>query len=342
MHLQRLFGSAENNRCGCFQSWRYRQSFGDDLVLSFLPFVTIGPNREKNAILQMIFNDKCYRLDFPFSEVDIDRERQLLRMGENQFGRKGIKLQIRQENLELSGDLRFKQFTSPRKSLYAPGVMGPAAYFGKLEIHYEVLSLQHAVTGELSVNGKRLATAEGTGYLSKTKGSSFPPCWLWYQCGNFKNNPSVSVVLIAAENTAYGIKRNEIVAVCMVDGKEIRLASYYGAKLKEMEKDKGESIVMISQGDTVLTVRVRTGVPVSLSFPIKGEMNRIAYEYPCCQSQVILRKNGKTLIDDAGYASGFERVGEVTLSDHTKEALLNLPKESFMKVGKVNDCKKGS
>lgn len=292
-----------------FEGWYFKQSSGKT-VCALIPGASADSEGRKQAFLQVISSKGSHFLRYPFGALSIDPERRRIRLGDSLFSEAGVRLAATGDSVELVGELRYTDPTPLRRTLYSPGAMGPFSYLPFLECSHEVLSLAHGVSGFLCLNGEEMRFENGTGYIEKDSGRSFPRAWVWYQSGNFAR-PGDCVMFAAATVPFLGTFFPGVICVCRTQGKEYRLATYYGAKLMKLEEKDGLFFIGVRQGAYSLGIRVEPVRSLALSAPVLGDMSRTIREYPCCRSRVKLEKGGETLLEGEGDCAGFERAGRL-------------------------------
>lgn len=324
---------------GYFTMWHYRQC-SSDLSLSILPVVFPRRPEGPAASLQVLVNHDCFRQSFFPPAIQASRERQVLRLGDNLFERDGIRLNIQQEEGSLTGELTLSPFLSPKTSLIAPTTAGPLCYLGGLSCDHNILSLRHQVAGHIEINGRRQDISSQSGYLVRRVGSGSPAISLWYQCGDFQFNPSLSISVEVGTITVRGWRRPYQLVICHLDGTEYRMASYYGGLSQSVFSQNGEAQLSFRQRDLQLDIRVQTCHALPVELPQDGEMTGVCYLYPTCQTQVVLKKGNRILADDVGVNAGYQWSGEGHIPAAERSAVLPLSSEPFIKVGHVNDFSK--
>lgn len=301
------FYHGDGGRRACFEGWYFKHA-AEDGVFSFIPGMAAGRDGEKKAFVQVISTKGAAFVEYPFDEFEVVPQKRLIRVGDNLFSPRGVRLDLRSGPLSVRGCLRYSGLTPLRRSVYAPGIMGPFSYLGFLECYHGVLSLYHTLDGRLVWNGETVPLSGGTGYIEKDFGRSFPKSWFWYQCGGFRR-PGDCVMFAFARVPFAGVAFPGVLAVCRIAGEEIRLATYYGARLRRLWRNGDRAAAEIAQGRTVLRVEVAGKEGKLLRAPVLGEMSRVIEEYPSCDSRVTLWRDGCVLFRGAGRAAGFELAG---------------------------------
>ena len=64
--------------------------------------------------------------------------------------------------------------------------MGWYSFVPFMECNHGIVSVNHDLYGEISVNGNVIDFNNGKGYIEKDWGVSFPEAWIWIQSNNFR------------------------------------------------------------------------------------------------------------------------------------------------------------
>lgn len=305
-YTDRFYHGAHKKR-SYFEGWYFKHRAGDE-VFSVIPGMAVDRAGRRSAFLQIISRQGSRYLPYPPDAFSADPGRRLIRVGGSEFSLSGVKLNVREGDIDIRGEITYSPPTVLRRSLYAPGIMGPFSYLPLMECYHEVLSLHHRLTGTLSFGGRILDFTGGAGYLEKDYGRSFPKSWLWYQSGGFSRDGDC-VMLALARIPFLGTAFPGILCVCFLGGKEYRLATYYGARLAALREAPGQVTAEIVQGDLQLRAEIFYENGNELLAPLFGDMSRAIVEHPGCTSRVTLQKGEKLLFQEEGSAAGFEQVG---------------------------------
>lgn len=247
-----------------FKGW-YFKCAGKNQTVAFIPSLHCCGG--ESAFLQIITDEKTFRLPFPKLKY---REKPLyIKIGNSVFSEKGIKLNIKTDGLSARGTLRFGELSPIRYD-----IMGPFKFVPFMQCRHSVYSMAHQINGALTINGKRYVFHNGEGYIEGDCGTSFPKRYVWTQCG-FANG---SLMLSAADIPISGLSFTGIIGIVMLNGKEYRIATYLGAKLKRI----GNNTITVSQGGYELTAKLIKKNAHPLSAPINGKMSRTIRESASC------------------------------------------------------------
>lgn len=270
-----------------FEGWYFKHQ-KDNRTLCLIP----GRSNE-GSFIQIITNECSYQIPYSLAEYN---KRKTLAIGGNRFSRNKIALDIHTEELSLTGSLAYSELTPLRYD-----IMGPFRFL-PMECNHAVLSMRHGISGELCLNDEILDFNGGVGYIEADRGRSFPESYTWVQCNSFNENISV-MASVAKIPFAGGNFWGCICVVCH-KGREYRLATYLGAKVKARSKG---GLEIIGQG-----MRLIVNVPEyeghKLYAPKDGEMSRTIHENASVKANFKFLAAGRTLFDTESDYASFEHV----------------------------------
>ncbi len=248
-------------------------------------------NNVKSCSLQIITDDGAWNVEYPYGEFHMDENG--VTIGLNVFTKQGCHLDVREENLTVTGDLAFGDFAP-----IAYDIMGPFKYVPFMECRHSVFSMKHTVDGALCINGEAFPFDMGVGYIEGDRGYSFPKDYVWTQCCF----PEGSIMLSVADIPFCGIHFNGVICVIHHEGREYRLATYLGARAVKIRD--GE--VVIRQGRKMLTVRRLEIKGHPLAAPVSGSMSRTIRESAACRTYYHYQEDGKTVFEFESHQAAFE------------------------------------
>lgn len=268
-----------------FFGWYFKLQ-KDDLIVAFI----VSMHRTKNskyAMLQVVTDDGDY--SFKFDEFN-ELKPMGLKIGASEFNCGGIKVDIDGEN-KISADVDFGKFT-PIKG----DIMRPFKILPRMECRHGIVSMKHKISGNVTINGKKMNFDDGVGYIECDSGRSFPSdyCWTHGMDGD------ISVMAAVARIPYLGLRFRGVICNVLYDGKQYRLATYNGAKAKV----DGDT-VRIKKGKYVLLVTATNRVNHALAAPDDGDMTRTIHESPSCPVRYLFTYKGETIFDRV-CAAGFE------------------------------------
>lgn len=272
-----------------FEGYYFKCSTQDQTV-ALIPAVHCD-GMKKNASLQVITNERAYRILFPMEKYENNKTDILA--GENHFSEKGIELFCQTDECRMSGQLRFGPLQKIRYD-----IMGPFALLPMMECRHTVVSMRHSVSGNLCINGKEYLFQNGVGYIEGDSGCSFPEEYLWTQC-HFHNG---SLMLSVAKIPLFGMRFWGVIGIVMTGEREYRLATYLGAKIHLLKDGQ----VVISQGKYRLEIKLIGACPEILHAPDKGKMTRQIRESAACEVYYRFSCGNRLLLQFTSKMASFE------------------------------------
>lgn len=273
-----------------------------DKILSLIPSYS-KVNNKYLAHLQIITDNNSYMLDFPFKEYKRGKGFNV-RINDNIFNNEGIKLNIDNESLKISGDIRFNSINKLKKN-----IMGPFKYIPFLECVHSVYSIKHSINGYINLNGEKYDFSDSLCYIEGDRGRSFPSRYIWSQA--LFNEGSI---MLSIANIPFGLFHfTGIIGFVNYNGKTIRIATYNNAKPIKIRKNE----IIVKRRKYKLILKVIDNNAYALKAPKSGNMDRIIKESAKCTIRYIFMRNNdiifNELINDASleyeYTNEFE-IGE--------------------------------
>lgn len=99
---------------------------------------------QKSCSVQIITDENAWKVSFPCREFHRSRQNFHIHVGENYFGRNGIRLRLHTADCSAEGCIRFETFSPIRYD-----IMGPFCLVPFMECRHSIISMRHTVTGEL-------------------------------------------------------------------------------------------------------------------------------------------------------------------------------------------------
>ncbi len=280
---------ARLSNIGYFKGWYFKCST-QDKAIAFIPAYHYS-NNKKSASLQIITDDKA--LNIPFDTLEYQENPLYVKIGNCAFSEKGITLNFQGNNLTLKGELYFKDLSPIRYD-----IMGPFKFVPFMQCRHSVYSMSHKINGQIIVNGQLYKFENAIGYIEGDRGRSFPKKYIWTQCC-FQNN---SLMLSVADIPFLGFHFTGIIGVLLLNSKEYRIATYLGAKIKQI----GENTVTVKQGDFEFTAKLLNKNAHPLAAPTNGNMCRTIHESASCEAYFRFSHKDRVLCEFTTYKASFE------------------------------------
>lgn len=274
-----------------FCGW-YFKSQSNDQALAIIP--AIHRSRDgKSSSVQIITNDGVYNVNFPYGDFLKRRGKFELDVNTNHFSKNGLEISLNDSRVKASGSLKFGELAPIKYD-----IMGPFKFVPFMECRHSVVSMAHTVTGALEINGKKYVFDNDIGYIEGDRGSSFPSEYAWTQC--FFEGGSI---MLSVAKIPFGLFNfTGIIGIIKLGKKEIRIATYLGAKAKKIEN--GE--IIIKQGKKELRVRLIKKDALPLFAPTGGKMSRTIHEGIWCQASYTFINKGETVFSFETDKASFE------------------------------------
>jgi tocopherol cyclase len=259
-----------------FEGWYFKQvDAAESRIVSVIPGISYSVDgTAKHAFVQVVPSEGVgpHYFAFPAEAFDSDPGTPFaICVGGNKFGPGGMILDLKDGTHEVSGEVRFGPWSPWPITALSPGIMGWYRFVPRMETYHGVLSMDHSVSGSLTVDGDRIDLDGGRGYVEKDWGRSFPSSWIWAQSNNF-DRAGTSLMLSVAKIPWMSGSFVGHIAGLLLDGRLHRFATYTGARLTSIDTGVNEAHVTISDGREELEVRVQGCRALTLKAPVLGSM----------------------------------------------------------------------
>lgn len=280
---------AKLSNIGYFKGWYFKCSTKDKTI-AFIPAYHYS-NNKKSASLQIITDGETFNI--PFDTLEYTEKPLCVKIGNCVFSHEEIILDYKDDELTLDGKICFEELSPIHYD-----IMGPFKYVPYMQCRHSVYSMCHKINGEIQVNDQLYHFENGIGYIEGDRGHSFPQKYIWTQCC-FENN---SLMLSVADIPFLGIHFTGIIGVVLLNGKEYRIATYLGAKIKEVDKNT----VTVKQGNFELTAKLLKRNAQPLAAPSNGDMSRTIRESASCEAYYRFCYKNKVLFEFTTDKASFE------------------------------------
>lgn len=282
------------NKCGpYFEGWYFKCLARDGHSIALIPAMHIRENKQRSASLQVITEDQAWWLEYPVSSFMASEDKLQIQLGENCFSETGLLLDVEREGLSLHGRVSFGPFRQLQSD-----IMGPFRWLANMECAHSVISMEHSLRGQLTINGSILDLDGGMGYIEADRGRSFPSIYLWTQC----MWSGCSLMLSIATIPFGKIRFTGCICAIILNGKEYRIATYRRAKV-ETWTDRG---AVVSQGKYRLEVQLLEQKGQLLRAPSDGDMSRSVRESLCAKVRYRFWEDDMLLFDHTDMQASFE------------------------------------
>ena len=236
---------------GYFEGWYFKVVDAEGTQpYALIPGVFLGT--DPHAFIQVLdgrAGTACYHR-FPLKAFRASRNDFAIEIARSRFSSNGVDLAIDADETSagqrIHGSLEFSPWHPWPVTLGSPGVMGPYSFVPFMECNHGILSLDHAVSGALTVDDRKTGYDGGRGYSEKDWGRAFPSGYVWTQSNHFESDGISITASVAMIPWLTGNFRGFLVGF-LFDGKLHRFTTYTGAKIESLTLD-----------DTHLHLRLRS------------------------------------------------------------------------------------
>ncbi|MFX0140477.1 MAG: tocopherol cyclase family protein [Candidatus Hodarchaeota archaeon] len=171
----------------------------------------------------------------------------------------------------VKGQLIFKNQVPWPVKFFSPGAMGPLAFLPRMECSHAVLSFDHEIYGNLSINGEELSFDHGRGYIEKDWGRSFPSGYVWMQSNHFPEQ-QVSFIASIARIPFLGRSFTGFLSGFLYRDKLHLFTSYNRAKLKNLTINRNNVSFKLVKKKQMIEIDAIQAKSSPLKSPIQGKM----------------------------------------------------------------------
>jgi hypothetical protein len=302
-----------------FQGWDRTKSYFEGwyfkivdpsipVATAVIPGIAMDENGEGHAFIQVMDGIACtasyHRWDIGLFQADPDTLD--IQIGENRFFTGGISV-----NLDgFKADLQFSNLTPLPTSIRRPGIMGWYSYVPFMQCYHGLGSMHHKLSGSLVQGNRKHDLSDGTGYLEKDWGSSFPKAWIWSQCNTFNDFEDLSFFVSIAHIPWITGAFIGFLAAISIGGRVVVFATYTGAQ--RSTRIEGNSVLItLRQGGKVFDLIIEQAESAELRSPIRGEMTGKVNESMQASVTLNYKEEGGEELRANGKFAGLEAVGPV-------------------------------
>lgn len=311
-HYNRKYFQGKNKKTDhqYFEGWYFKQTTVIGSSISFIPGISLN-QADAHAFIQVLYLNTQGQLTSHYFRYDLDSfmtndDPFMIQIGDNVFSDTGINLNLVDEAISIRGDLHFSQFLELETSVFSPNIMGFFSYIPKMECNHDIISMKHKLSGTMTYNSEKLDFNNGTGYIEKDWGTSFPEEYLWIQSNDFGQD-HVSLTCSIATIPMKLLSFTGFFCALIIDGKHFRFASYNGSKVSSLQLiDRGVKLTIKGKRMT-LNIQASSETSMALPSPKLGQMNQTIKEGLSGQVWIqLIDQQNRIIYEGNGRNSGIE------------------------------------
>ena len=294
-----------NQKSNYFEGWYFKLISADqNHALGLIPGISLGA--DSHAFLQIIDGraETSHYLRYKVSDFRASTDEFQVSIGPHFFSADKIIL----DDEGIRGEIIMQSLVPWPASFLKPGIMGWYSYVPFMQCYHGLVSMNHRLSGGLSLQDVQMDFGGGKGYTEKDWGRSFPRSWIWTQCNHFDRELSVmaSVAHIPWLSTHF----IGFLAVIWYEGELKVYTTYTGAKYSANLTEDGVEL-QFSDRTSRLCLIARQGPGVELKSPISGSMTGKVNESLCATIELEYHPEHGAKVMANGISAGLEVAGEV-------------------------------
>jgi hypothetical protein len=294
-------------KSGFFEGWYYKLIDRTTRnALAIIPGIAAGENG--HAFVQYINPAQGHTeyFRFPLQEFYTGTKPLQIRIGENEFRRDGIALNLSNGSRCIKGTLFFTDILPFPSTALRPGIMGPFGFVPGMECYHGIVNITERLHGSLCIDGQSVDFEGGSGYVEKDWGRSFPEAWVWLQSNHFSRNTACFLFSLGIIPSPFGSFPG-FFTFLHLNGRLHLFATYTGAHIDRLEYDGKTLHAAVTSRSGSLRFTASAGATGLLAAPKNGLMNRMIEESISAEIEVCLTDGqGTVLFEDSGGNCGME------------------------------------
>jgi len=304
----------EDSRSPYFEGWYHKLVSKTKRSIVIIPGMYRSGEVENEFSFIMIFDGNSGEVHFERFSYDhfvsktnaYDTE-----IGKNHFSKNKINLNIKSGSFSIKGAVNFSGTTPWPVTLLEPGCMGWYSYLPIMECYHGILSMNHSLSGELSINGENINFNSGLGYIEKDWGRNFPQSWIWVQANHFKKG-KVSLSASIAKIPLLGTRFAGFIVGLLIDDKLYRFTTYRSAKIINIKKNSDEIEWVLKQRDLTLSISIIIGKKSGMLYaPDQLDMVEKVEEHLDSSVKFKLQEHQQVIFEDESDYAATEVVGDI-------------------------------
>lgn len=258
-----------------FEGWYFKQvDQTGKHTIAFIPGISLDHD-DRHCFIQVIVSPevKTYYYRFPIEAFKVQNEPFKITIADNVFTLTRIQIALEDD---FRGRFEFGKLSDIEKTLLSPDIMGFFSYIPGMECNHGIISMNHAVSGQMKVPSGETVDFE-TSFMCSIATIPF---------GVFAFDGLIA-------NLKYG-------------GKEYRFATYNGAKVKDFIATEDAVNFELIKGKQSLKVAAKVQGHGQLKAPLQGEMVRTIKEGLGGEVTLVLSIEGKEVASLYSSCAGIE------------------------------------
>ncbi len=296
-----------------FEGWYFKQVTADlSNTVAIIPGISIVKN-DPHSFIQVMNGSAGFTdyVRYPTDEFRWETKEFDITVGSSVFSRSGIKLDIQSEKTNLKGKIDFRNIVPYPRSIFSPGIMGWYSFVPFMECNHGIVSVNHDLSGRITLNNDVISFDGGKGYTEKDWGVSFPEAWIWVQSNNFSIHDT-SFMLSLAKIPWMGRFFIGLISFLYFNKQFYLFTTYNKSTFSEIQNNKDILQITLTNKTHKLKIRVVKNSFYDLKAPVSGEMSRRIKESINSELHLqLLDRHNNLKYEDKGKNVGLEIIQEL-------------------------------
>ena len=292
-----------------FEGWYVKVETACGKTVAFIPGISLS-NNGSHSFIQMIFSENMQTRYFKFQldSFNYSKDKFDISVDTNSFSANGFSILIK-DDINITAKIDFRDQVFFPKSKISPGIMGPYSFVPFMECSHGVVMAKAKTSGFVQIDDQHISLENGTAYIEKDWGCSFPDPYLWIQSARF-NKSDASFMLSAANIPFLGSRFNGLIGFLYYNGKFHKFASYASYHLTNINTQDDTVTLTVKNNNYSLNVLIKAEKAGVLKAPQKGEMSREIKECVNAKIEVVLKHKNEIIFSDFAENAAVEFSGE--------------------------------
>lgn len=294
-----------------FEGWYFKViNEAETKAFAFIPGVAMDTQRNQQSFIQVLDGKDKTAIYHKFDIKDFipTGGRFLIDIKNNQFSAEQIHLDLP----GINGRLNFSANVPWPSKIYSPGIMGPFAFVPFMECYHGIVSMDHHIDGQLTINNELVDFTNGRGYIEKDWGRSFPAAYVWMQTNHF-SEPGISLKTSVAKIPWIRNSFVGFIGGLWLHNKLYQFTTYNGSSLRKSTITEKEVQLVIENKNYRIEILAHRDKATVLASPIGGLMDGRVEESMTAKVDVQLfnKKTKQIVFEDTGRNAGLEVAGKI-------------------------------
>ncbi len=253
-----------------FEGWYFKVvNASETEAYAFIPGIAMEESGESHAFIQLLDGKEKRSEYFSFDAGAFlpSSKNFEVSIGNNHFSTGGIRLDLP----SVTGSLEFSGVVPWPNRWYSPGIMGPYTFVPFMECNHGIVSMDHSLSGSLTVNGELIDFTGGRGYIEKDWGHSFPSAYIWMQSNHF-STPGISFKASVARIPWVTGKFTGFIAGLWLGDRLYRFTEYNRTRLSSLSVTSSAIELEFRNSNSIISISAPVDKPTALAAPVKGMM----------------------------------------------------------------------